>query len=217
MIETYTEKEPFIGEMKALVTLPDGFDASKESLPIIFFFHGKGERRSIESIWGTGLPMLFHEDQNYRGLRVITVSPWCPEPYIWMNLHLPAFDFIEKAVKHYNADESRISVTGLSMGGYMTWDLITMHPGYFSAAAPICGGGIRWMSEQIVTPIRAFHGSKDDAVPIGKSIEMIELAAKNGTPAELTVFPGVDHCSWNKAYMETNVIEWLAGSRRTEK
>ena len=214
MIETYTEQEPFVGELKALVTLPDGFDPAKEALPVIVFFHGIGERRSFESVAGTGLAKIFCEDQNYHGLRVITVSPWCPEPYIWMNLNLPVTDFIKKAVKHYGADENRVSVTGLSMGGYMTWDIISSSSDLFSAAAPICGGGIRYMTNMIKTPVRAFHGSKDQVVPLEKSVEMVELLAEHGVFAELTVFPGVGHNAWDRAYRETDVIEWLISQHK---
>ena len=38
-------------------------------------------------------------------------------------------------------DEERIYVTGLSMGGFGTWDLASEYPQRFAAIAPICGGG----------------------------------------------------------------------------
>ncbi|MBT6769502.1 MAG: prolyl oligopeptidase family serine peptidase [Opitutales bacterium] len=38
-------------------------------------------------------------------------------------------------------DRKRIYVTGLSMGGFGTWDIIQRQPKVFAAAMPVCGGG----------------------------------------------------------------------------
>ena len=38
-------------------------------------------------------------------------------------------------------DTNRIYLTGLSMGGYGTWDLGLAYPERFAAIVPICGGG----------------------------------------------------------------------------
>ena len=49
------------------------------------------------------------------------------------------FEAIEHVKGLYSIDESRISVTGGSMGGAATWYLTSHYPDVFSAAAPFCG------------------------------------------------------------------------------
>lgn len=141
----------------ATVTTPTGFDPEKESLPMIVFLHGAGERGEDLSIVNkVGLPKYFTADPDYKGLRVITLSPQCPDYTVWNDVSLQLFQFILKAAKAYNADMDRISVTGLSMGGFGTWEMVISHPDFFSAAAPICGGG---------SDMRRRHGLEDTVIP----------------------------------------------------
>ena len=214
MIEYFKTAEPVIGEMTAVVTLPTGFDKTKEKLPVIVFMHGMGERESLERLMQVGMTELFVPDQDYHGLRVITVSPWCPKQFRWNELTAQTMSLIKKAVAEYNGDESRVSITGLSMGGFATWKLISEYPDYFSAAAPICGGGNEKDAEKIKIPVRAFHGSADDTVPLRMSVKMAEAAAKGNPNVSLTVYAGVGHGSWNPAYKESDLIEWLAAQKK---
>lgn len=200
----------------ATVTTPTGFDPEKESLPMIVFLHGAGERGEDLSIVNkVGLPKYFTADPDYKGLRVITLSPQCPDYTVWNDVSLQLFQFILKIAKMYNADMDRISVTGLSMGGFGTWEMVISHPDFFSAAAPICGGGMDWRIPSFLpTPIRAFHGDADSVVPVVYSRILCKAVNDRGGKAVLTEYPGCDHDSWTAAYETTDVIEWLAGSRK---
>lgn len=200
----------------ATVTTPTGFDPEKESLPMIVFLHGAGERGEDLSIVNkVGLPKYFTADPDYKGLRVITLSPQCPDYTVWNDVSLQLFQFILKVAKMYNADMDRISVTGLSMGGFGTWEMVISHPDFFSAAAPICGGGMDWRIPSFLpTPIRAFHGDADSVVPVVYSRILCKAVNDRGGKAVLTEYPGCDHDSWTAAYETTDVIEWLAGSRK---
>ncbi len=200
----------------ATVTTPTGFDPEKEFLPMIVFLHGAGERGEDLSIVNkVGLPKYFTADPDYKGLRVITLSPQCPDYTVWNDVSLQLFQFILKAAKAYNADMDRISVTGLSMGGFGTWEMVISHPDFFSAAAPICGGGMDWRIPSFLpTPIRAFHGDADPVVPVVYSRILCRAVNDRGGNAVLTEYPGCDHDSWTAAYETTDVIEWLAASRK---
>ena len=62
-------------------------------------------------------------------------------------------------------DPSRIYITGLSMGGFGTWDLMARWPDRIAAAMPICGGADLATAERIKhVPVWVFHGSADTAV-----------------------------------------------------
>lgn len=202
---------------RAVVTTPSGFDPEKESLPMIVFLHGAGERgEELSSVKIHGIPKLFSADPDYQGHRVITVSPQCPLTTVWNDLSIPLFDFVLRMAEKYRADRDRISITGISMGGFGTWELLVSHPDFFSAAAPICGGGMDWrIPRKMKTPIRAFHCEGDPVVPVDYSRRMCGTVTERGGSAELTVFPGNRHNAWDPAYEQTDLIAWLIGARRS--
>ena len=58
-------------------------------------------------------------------------------------------------------DANRRYITGLSMGGYGTWEAIERWPDYFAAAAPIAGAGDPAKAAELVNlPIWDFHGGR---------------------------------------------------------
>lgn len=211
-VTVYTDPSTNIS---AYITTPTDFDPQTESLPLILFYHGVGERDVLESVTAAGIPKYFVADPDYLGLRVITVSPCCPSPYVWNNFAPQMFDMLNLLIDRYNADRSAITITGLSMGGYGTWDMIAAHPDFFAAAAPICGGGFVWRAATLVGfPIRAFHADDDPTVPYTESVNMVNAVNAAGGNATLTNCHGYQHSSWTYAYESTDLIQWLASARR---
>lgn len=199
-----------------IVTTPSDY-SENESLPLIVFLHGAGERGTdLERITVHGIPKLFTKNPDHSGLRVITLSPQCPLQDVWSNHTHTLHALIEQIAREYHADPNRISITGLSMGGFGTWEMICRYPEVFAAAAPICGGGMAWRASAIGDlPIRAFHGDNDDVVSIDYSIRMVSAVNQNGGHANLTILPGVGHDSWTYAYEKTDLISWLATQTRS--
>ena len=136
-------------------------------------------------------------------------------------------------------DRRRLYVTGLSMGGYGTWSLISRYPDYFAAALPICGGGdpLRLLAEWLPDktgiknefdpdglrrakdlPIWAFHGTEDEAVPIEESEILVKMLEDAGSKhVKFTAYAGAGHVeTWEKAYEDPAVWEWLFSQRRPE-
>ena len=112
--------------------------------------------------------------------------------------------------KEFRIDSSRIYVTGQSMGGYGTWDIVLRHPNRFAAAVPVCGAGDPTQAKSIAhIPIWAFHGDKDTAVPTKGSREMIEALKQAGSKGKYTEYPGVGHNSWSRAWSEEDLVPWL--------
>ncbi len=116
---------------------------------------------------------------------------------------------MEYIISEYGIDREKIAMTGISMGGYGTWEMSMFAPEYFKKIAPICGGGTPWRAWLINAKIRAFHGDADSVVPFENSQMMVNAAKANGKDVQFTVFPGVDHNSWDPAYLTTDVLEWL--------
>lgn len=134
------------------------------------------------------------------------------EPSTPMRLAMAALD---KVRAEFSIDPSRIYLTGLSMGGYGTWDLLARRPGMFAAAVPVCGGADETTAPLIRDlPIWCFHGGADKVVPTQRSRNMIEALKKAGGTPKYTEYPGVGHNSWDKAYSDAEMIGWMFGQRK---
>lgn len=203
-------------KLTALITVPDDFDRQKERLPLIVFLHGVGERGDDpELLKRYGLAKCFSRDPMYHGVRAITLSPQCPNGRVWNHLVREVFSLIEDTVKEYNADPERVSITGMSMGGCGTWDMICTYPEYFSAAAPVCGAGFIFRAPyRSSLVIRAYHGDRDGIVPYHCSVEMVEAVNARGGDATLITCEGWGHNSWDYAYEMSDLVEWLVAQKR---
>jgi predicted peptidase len=122
---------------------------------------------------------------------------------------------VEETAQKHPIDRARIYVTGISMGGFGTWDLLARSPQAWAAAIPVCGGGDPKAAAKFKDiPIRIFHGGADDVVP-PESSELMAAALKGmGGKSELTLYPGVGHDSWTRTYRDTGVIRWLLAQRK---
>jgi len=211
----YSKNVEIIGSLSGLVTLPSDYKKG-ELLPVIVFLHGAGERgatsENLEKLIMThGIPKYFGNNCDFHGHRVITLSPACPDNVVWDNIAYSLKSWIDSAVSEFGGDKEKIAITGISMGGFGTWNMIITFPDYFCCAAPICGGGAAWRARSLnKISIRAFHGIDDESVPVEHSLLMVEHAKKGGADVSLTTFDHCGHNSWEPAYETTDIIEWLA-------
>ncbi|MEO8962890.1 MAG: prolyl oligopeptidase family serine peptidase [Ginsengibacter sp.] len=195
--------------------------------PLVIFLHGSGERgndNEAQLKWGV---MNFASDQAMIMHRAIVIAPQCPSKMQWSNfskgegtkLSLQAspskpmellIELIHKAIKTLPVDTNRIYITGLSMGGYGTYDAIARYPNLFAAAVPVCGGGDVSKAAMIAhIPMWIFLGSEDPAVNPLYSLEMLQALTKAGAHPGFTQYPEVGHFSWLGAYSDPLMMEWL--------
>lgn len=198
------------GEMHLnyLLYLPDDYDQEREeAYPCILFLHGAGERgNNLDVLTAWGPPRIAEE----KGLPFIIISPQCPENEWWTSMLYPLKRLLDESINSYNIDTSRIYLTGLSMGGYGTFALSQVYPNYFAAVAPICGGGTPSMinfSKQ--PPTWVFHGDQDTIVPIESSQIMVDALRASDCEVKFTIYEGVDHYCFSRAYNESNLFEWF--------
>lgn len=84
-------------------------------------------------------------------------------------------ELIEDLIKSENIDKNRIYITGMSMGGTGTWDMLYRFPDFFAAAVPLNGRSDPSIAEVIASvPIWVFHGFSDPVAPITNSREMVK-------------------------------------------
>jgi len=112
----------------------------------------------------------------------------------------------------YRVDPQRVYLTGLSMGGFGTWHLALEQPQCFAAIAPICGG-IHGPSRIVCTlkdlPIWAFHGAKDETVPLDQQARLVEALRECGGNVRFTVYPEAGHDSWTETYNNPELYDWF--------
>ena len=197
---------------------------SKEApLPLVIFLHGAGERGADNALQLKYLPQKFLTDGHLKDKPCYLLAMQCPKGEWWAPFDArdepvgeatPSMQAviaaILKTVREENIDQSRIYLTGLSMGGFGSWDLAARHPDWFAAVVPICGGGQLQTAKQLVdVPIWAFHGTNDRVVAESESRMMIEaIRAAGGHPA-YSALPGVRHNSWHIAYGPRGAMDWM--------
>ena len=124
-------------------------------------------------------------------------------------------ELIQQVIKKLPVDTNRIYITGLSMGGFGTYDAIERYPHLFAAAVPVCGGGDVSCAATIVhIPIWIFHGAEDAAVNPVHSLNMLGALTKAGAHPGFTQYPEVGHFSWLGAYNDELMMEWLFRQRK---
>lgn len=214
--------------MPYLLFVPEGRDKTK-SYPLVLWLHGGGTR-------GNNLKLLLgHGDQHGIGFLAradnqakypsFILAPQCPLNRLWGNSESQqptaemrlVLEILDQVRADYPVDSQRLSVMGMSLGGYGTWDIITRRPTTFAAAVPICGGGDPSKASSIAkTRIWAFHGDEDELVNVSQSRSMIAALKKSGGQPRYTEYKGVGHNSWERAFKEPDFLSWLFAQMRSE-
>ncbi|MGL1887770.1 MAG: prolyl oligopeptidase family serine peptidase [Reichenbachiella sp.] len=128
-----------------------------------------------------------------------------------------ALELIDWVIGNYNIDTSRIYLTGLSMGGFGTWEFIGRRPGLFTAAVPMAGYSDPRIVESIKhIPIRIYHGDIDEYNPVEGSRTMYKLLSAAGADVTYTEYQGVNHTpSFHKAWNEdSTLLPWIFAQQK---
>lgn len=209
---------------------PKDYDPNKR-YPLVVFLHGAGERgddNQSQLKWGVG---LFGEPANRDKFPCFVVAPQCPAGKQWVNVPWGddsevqpvepsesmrlAMGLVDSVQKQYGIDDKRLYITGMSMGGFGTWDAITRWPDRFAAAVPVCGGGDNKQAAKIAhLPLWAFHGALDTVVKTHRSRDMIAAMKEAGGNPKYTEYPAVGHDSWARAYVDPEFLPWLFAQSR---
>ncbi|MBV9849020.1 MAG: prolyl oligopeptidase family serine peptidase [Armatimonadetes bacterium] len=194
--------------IKYVLYVPADYEPARP-WPLILFLHGAGER-GADGLRPLGVGVGTAVMAAPARWPFLILFPQCPEGVNWNTQEDALLAMLKQTQHDYRVDKDRVYLTGISMGGYGTWNLGARHPELFAALAPVCGGGDPATAAGLKgKPIRAFHGDQDGAVPPERGQAMIEAARATGADATMTMYPGVGHNSWDKAYREENLAEWF--------
>ncbi len=195
-----------------LLYLPPGYDGqSGERWPLLIMLHGSGAVGSDTTLMSLAGPGLRIEQGG--DFPAVVVSPQSTV-YYWDPAQLEAF--IEDLLARYRLDADRVCLTGMSMGGFGTWNLATAYPDTFAAIVPVCGGGAPNLAARLRdVPVWAFHGALDGTVAVAQSQQMVDAVLDAGGDARLTIYPDVGHDSWVRAYADPATYAWMFAQNRS--
>ncbi len=176
---------------------------------LLLQLHGAGERafggKDLEKVLIHGFPNTVNDD-NLKDC--LLLMPQCPPDSFWVAKIESLKKFIDGMVEKFAIDESRIYLCGLSMGGFGTWYTAMAYPKLFAAIAPCCGGGMAWNAGVLRMPIWAFHGLDDATVSANQTIEMAQKLQDKNPNFKCTLYEGVGHNSWSRAFSE-ELLKWI--------
>ena len=198
---------------------PKGADSGKR-FPLVLFLHGAGERGDDNRktvVHGIG-EFLSRQEKH----PCYIVIPQCPTGGRWSSRGADptkpmarTLALVDSLIEKEAVDAKRVYVTGLSMGGFGTWDALGRRPDFFAAGVPICGGGDPAQAKRIAkVPQWVFHGDADKAVNVKLSRQMVAALKKAGGMPKYTEYPGVGHNSWGRAYATEELHAWLFKQRK---
>lgn len=231
--EMYTAEDGYT--MPYRLYIPDNYDCG-EKYPLILFLHGAGERGDDnEKQISVGIRNIFWE--NSPAYNAIIVAPQCPADQRWVDIDwsLGVFDrkqvaetrelktalaILHDVMQLCNVDHDRVYITGLSMGGYGTFDALARHGSLFAAGIPICGGCDPDTDARanMRIPMWLFHGSADETVPpVGSRLMYAKISSMGGNKVHYTEYSGMGHNVWDNAYADREVLTWLFEQSRLER
>ncbi|MEP7376976.1 MAG: prolyl oligopeptidase family serine peptidase [Chitinophagaceae bacterium] len=204
--------EKFVQETQYLLYLPDGYlNDTIKKWPLLIFLHGSGESGTdLNKVKVHGPPKLIDQGKKFP---FIIVSPQAPPNTGWRAEILKSM--LDDLKRKYRVDNDRVYLTGLSMGGFGTWDLSQKFPDEFAAIAPICGGGDDsrvWKLRHM--PVWCFHGAKDDVVLPAESRKMVDALKKYNSNVRFTLYPDANHNSWEPTYNNDSLYTWLLAQKK---
>ncbi len=219
------------------ILLPENYSKEKK-YPLVLFLHGGGEKGNDNEKQLINGVKVFLDPVNRQKYPCIVIAPQCFANSSWYSAKVdrtvnppvrdfnysaypitPALAAVEELTKDIIKNESvkkdQVHVTGLSMGGMGTFEIVYRNPGLFESATPICGGGDArsYSKKQTKTRFWIFHGSVDGTVDVKYSRQMVERLKELKAEVRYTEYPGVDHNSWDIAYAEPDLLPWIFHSQ----
>ena len=215
--------------------VPDDYDPSK-NYPLVLFFHGAGERgtdNNAQISAGSAMQRLLLPEEQKR-FPCLILAPQCPGDSQWVlsdwgpgvynhnTMQTPvspymkaAEELLEKVIGDYSVDENRLYVTGMSMGGFGTWDIISRNPEKFAAAFPVCGGVDETYLDNLQGfPIYTFHNVGDTIVSSAGTKKAYEILKDAGGITYIE-YNSSAHDAWSAAYATDDLTRWVFTKTRS--
>jgi predicted peptidase len=215
-VTTSTIKTPMVPSTSKtypyLAYTPQGYNQNdSKEWPLIIYLHGSScKGNNLEKLKKYGPP--YYLDKGMQ-VNAIVISPQCPSNKNW-TVGTWFESFFKELKTKYKIDPSRVYLTGMSLGGFGTWDLASRYPDIFAAVVPLCGGGRANMVEKMKdVPTWVFHGDQDRVVSISRSEEMVDAMKRLGSEPKFSILKGEGH-GIQRVYSDQTLYEWLLSHQK---
>ena len=203
--------------------LPPGYDANQGNWPMVTTLCGAGEvGDNHEGLFVNGpIAELNRSKELAKAANFIVLAPQCPGDLRWESKGMPAsvIRIIEFVKAHWRVNANRVYLTGLSMGGTGTWQVMLQSPDTFAAIAPV--------SARAFEPEKVAAATKDMTVWIicgredgdytAGSRQMNKILSEKGIDVLLSEVPGEGHGVWGRYYPQKAFYDFLLLHRRGQK
>jgi predicted peptidase len=185
--------------------------ATAGRFPLLVFLHGAGQRGRDNQEQLRGLPEQMIQPDWRQRFPCFLLAPQCAEAGNWSEWMEDLELLIARVCHDFPVDQQRVYLTGLSMGGFGSWELAARNPERFAGVVPICGGGDISQAMRLKrVPIWAVHGEADEIVSVENTRQMIQALRDAGGQPLYTELAGVGHNSWSQTYRNPRgVLQWL--------
>jgi len=196
--------------------VPPSYTPSRK-YPLILYLHGSTDTTTWDFEW-------YHDPIQSQD-PVFVLTPKSLNPSLgwgasWDASAAPdlqnTLDLLASTLREFSIDTTRLYVTGTSMGGFGTFNIISRRPGFFAAAYALCGGGTTATASQMAqTPLWIFHGGADPVVSVQYSRDIYHaIQQAGGTQVRYTEYPGVAHDVWDYTPGEKTLQRWFLAQRK---
>ncbi len=215
--------------------VPQDYDPNKK-YAVVTFLHGLGETGANSGV-NSGAQINSNINNLFNKAASEGFILYAPQVYsgwgVTDNLDLVA-NQIARITRQYNVDHDRFYLTGLSLGGGGTMDLLGRYNHIFAGAVNICGSdnGVALQPAKIKdTPLWIHHGTSDGTVNVSFSRNRVNAIRNakglsnlsypvpgnfydDGT-LRYTEYPGSGHNIWSEVYGQQAVYDWLLPKKKT--
>lgn len=193
--------------------------------PILLFLHGYGERgHSLPKLRFSNTPAGVYDQIPDLHEQFVLITPQLPRGKRFWDPNWVR-GLVKEALQYWDVNWSRLSVTGLSIGGTGVWDYVTTFPDEVHSAisfsgvarqsivdpnsrpfefdyeAPLLNDTQRQSEALANLPFVEFHCEEDVFVPFRAAARMIGALRRIGNrSAHIVPVPGCGHGAWVSYY-----------------
>ena len=239
-------RSPLDGRLVPYVVFVPRAIEKKQPLPVVFVAHGKNRlpEHALRTLVGEPpddtmtLSYAAHHLPRMPEQGALLVAPWGygdagVQPVAEHDLS----SVLDELRASYPVDADRVSLTGYSMGGTLSFVAPLHHPDRFAAAAPLCGYPnlldyrsvssvdkrpwerallekeyiVRYADNGLHLPLHVIHGGLD--VP-GRSKVVVDRYRELGQSVIFDVPKEAEHDVWTDGYEDGRMVHWLTRKKR---
>jgi poly(3-hydroxybutyrate) depolymerase len=216
-----------VGGMAFKILLPDNYNAAT-AYPVVFYLHqlDMGTGGAVSGLMTEINPWF--TSAAFRAHPAIVVAPLLDQsadmtgnavnfggvsPSVTAGRDM-ALAVLASVLASHKYDPARVYVTGNSLGGIGTWEMIAFKPTLFAAAMPLAGANYaRDVNTTCAAlkskPIWAIHGGQDTSVPLAWDRAMAAQMKAIGGVMKYTEDASLGHDVWDTYYPQATSWNWL--------